>query len=297
METIFIVNPTAGQGKTKNLIEQIQSSGSKMYITNSVGDAENYVRAHCETSEPVRFIACGGDGTFNEVLNGACGKENAEIGIIPIGTGNDFCRNFKGNFYDVSAQLKSPTIKCDAIRYTNNGKSRFCANMFNIGFDCNVADMTANMKKKPFISGSLAYLFSIFVTLIKKNGANAKIEIDGNAVYDGALLLTSVANGKYCGGGIMSNPFAKVSDGKMNVNIICNISRLRLLTLLPRYMKGTHPKIKNIDKIIKTISCEKLVLKPNTDIFRLCCDGEIQNASDTIFEIIPKAFNFVLPCI
>ncbi len=84
--------------------------------------------------------------------------------------------------------------------------------MFNIGFDCNVADMTANMKKKPFISGSLAYLLSIFVMLIKKKGAKLLIELDGEKKYCGPLL-TSLANGSYCGGGIKSNPLVSIKDG------------------------------------------------------------------------------------
>ena len=257
METIFIVNPMAGQGKIEKITQKITSFGAKIYITKSVGDAERFVREICSNKPSVRFISCGGDGTFNEVLNGAIDNENAEIGIVPIGTGNDFCRNFDCDFNDLKAQLSADIVKCDAIRYTTNGVTRYCANMFNIGFDCNVADMTANMKKKPFISGSLAYFISIFAMLIKKKGADLKIEIDDKKVYDGPLLLTSLANGKFCGGGIMSNPDSLLSDGKMSINIIRNVKRLKFITLLPRYMNGTHMSIKNIDKIIhNTVSRE-----------------------------------------
>lgn len=295
METIFIINPMAGQRKIENIKEKLKSLGAKTYITKSVGDAECYVRELCQNSGTVRFIACGGDGTFNEVLNGVYGYENAQIGIVPIGTGNDFCRNFDCDFKNIESLLDAKTVKCDAIRYTTNGVTRYCANMFNIGFDCNVADMTAIMKKKPFISGPLAYFMSIFVMLIKKKAADLKIEIDEKCVYDGPLLLTSLANGKFCGGGIMSNPDALITDGKMSINIIKNIKRLKFLTLLPRYMKGTHMSIKNIDKIIHNQPCEKVVITPNSSSFQICCDGEIQDAGKVEFEIVKDAFNFVIP--
>ena len=295
METIFIINPAAGQGKIENITKKIESIGKKYYITKSVGDAESFVRKTLENGGEFRFIVCGGDGTFNEVLNGAYGKNNIEICIIPTGTGNDFCKNFDGDFFDVESSLYGTKIKCDAIRYTTNGVTRYCANMFNIGFDCNVADMTSHMKKKPFISGSLAYFISILVMLIKKKGADVKIEVDGDVLHDGPLLLTSLANGKFCGGGIMSNPEASVTDGNININIVHNVSRLKFLTLLPHYMKGTHLKLKNVEKIIKTKNCKKVVITPNSDAFRICCDGEIQDASKVEFEIVKDAFNFVVP--
>lgn len=294
METVFIINPAAGQGKIKDIAKRISASAT-IYITKSVGDAESFVRNYCKKNGPARFIVCGGDGTLNEVLNGSFGVEGAEIGVIPTGTGNDFCRNFNGNFTNIDAVLSGTAIKCDAIRYTTNGMSRYCANMFNIGFDCNVADMTTTMKKKPFISGHLAYFISIFAMLIKKKGADLKIEIDGKIVYNGPLLLTSIANGKTCGGGIMSNPDANTSDGKINVNIIRNVSRLKFITLLPFYMKGRHTTVKNIEKIITNVNCEKIVLTPNTEKIKICCDGEILTVGEVVFEIVSDAFYFVIP--
>lgn len=307
MKTVFIINPLAGQGESFFLadpygIEALPNQGNiEIYITRFPGDATEYVREFCRKNGGARFIACGGDGTLNEVLNGVIGFEDAEVGIIPFGTGNDFCRNFKtdGLFEDLMAQVNGETVKCDAIKYTTETDGGtvegYCANMFNIGFDCNVAAMTAEMKKKPFISGSLAYLVSIFVTLIKKKGANLKIEIDGKECHNGRLLLTSVANGCYCGGGIMSNPLASVCDGKININIIKNVSRIKFLTLLPHYMKGTFTKLKNIEKIITGAKCTEIVITPIEGKMKICIDGEITDAGRTKFEICPSVFNFVVP--
>ena len=308
MKTVFVINPMAGQGKnTEKFILNIKETAEKLktdieiYITKAVGDATSFVHNYCEKNGAARFIACGGDGTLGEVVNGAIEFQNAEIGIIPMGTGNDFRRNFNGKseFSDIEAQISGETTKCDVIRYTSvvSGEKRSgcCVNMFNVGFDCNVADLTAKMKQKPFISGSLAYFLSIFAILIKKKGANLEIELDGKKKHAGPLLLTSIANGSFCGGGVKSNPLASVKDGLININIIYNISRLNFLTKLPFYMKGAHIKLRGIEKIIYTTKCKKVVLTPLSGNMRLCIDGEIEDAGRTEFEIVPRAFNFVLP--
>ena len=297
MKTVFVINPKAGTGKeTERLISEAQSS-AEIYITKQAGDATRFVKEYCKTNGPARFIACGGDGTLSEVLNGAIDCADAEIGVLPRGTGNDFCRNFKmaGDFSDINAQLSGKMVKCDVIKYSTVETTGYCLNMFNIGFDCNVADLTASMKKKPFVSGSFAYLLSIFANLIKKKGTNLKIDIDGEEFYSGRLLLTSIANGSYCGGGILSNPLASLHDGLINMNVVYNISRLKFLSLLPHYMKGTHINLTGIEKVIYNTKCKKVVLTPLDGQMKICIDGEIITAEKTEFEILPAAVNFVVP--
>lgn len=308
MQTVFVVNPKAGQGKQSDaLIEKIQQAAQKsgadvqIYTTTAVGDAEHFVRTWCEEKGPARFIACGGDGTLSEVLNGAVLCRDAEIGVMPAGTGNDFCRNFENReaFSDVLAQINGETVRCDAICYrttvSGEEKSGYCINMFNIGFDCNVADLSAEMKKKPFVSGSLAYVLSIFVNLIRKKGADLAVEIDGEVLHTGQLLLTSIANGSYCGGGIKSNPLASVTDGRMSVNVVKNITRMQFIGLLPHYMKGTFLNLPNIGEVILTKACKNVKVTPLSGDFRICCDGEIFSAGETEFTVVPGAFQFVLP--
>ncbi len=305
METVFIVNPKAGKKKNiEKFLDSIKSTALKAninchtYITKDIGDAKRFVKSYCEKNGPARFIACGGDGTLNEVLNGAIDFEESEIGVIPLGTGNDFCRNFSSSdFNNILSQINGKSIKCDAIKYKTCNESvfQYGANMFNIGFDCNVADMTSTIKKKTFFSGPFAYLISVFVILIKKKGANLLIEIDDREVHNGKLLLTSIANGSFCGGGIKSNPLACVNDGIININIVKNISRLNFLTKLPFYMKGTFLKIKGIEKIISSQNCKKITITPLDKNMLLCTDGEISSAEKTIFEVVHNAFNFVIP--
>ena len=134
------------------------------------------------TPEDIKFFVCGGDGSLNEVLNGSFGFPNVAVGVVPVGTGNDFIRNFadKKLFLDLKNQLQGDTRKVDIIKYTYEivkdekkyVKTSYCANMFNMGFDCEAADMMQKMKKIPFVSGHFAYVLGVLVVLIKKMGAN-----------------------------------------------------------------------------------------------------------------------------
>lgn len=314
MKTIFIINPKAGTGKNLDKRkDEITKMAAELgvevgfYITKAVGDAEKFARLVCEETkatnpdEELRLVACGGDGTVNEVLNGIMGYKNAVLGVVPIGTGNDFVRNFPENadFLDISAQLQGYTMKSDVIKYSGviDGKeqTRYCINMFNIGFDCNVADLTQTLKTYPLLSGSVAYLAAIVGMLVKKKGANLKVELDGEVVKNGPLLLTAVANGGFCGGGVNSAPTAAINDGMMDVNVIYDITRTKFLKKFPHYSKGTHMELPDIDDFLLFRQCKEAVITPLDGSMRLCVDGEIVDAGEVKMEMMPLAVNVLVP--
>ena len=314
MKTIFIINPKAGTGKNLDKRkDEITKMAAELgvevgfYITKAVGDAEKFARLVCEETkatnpdEELRLVACGGDGTVNEVLNGIMGYKNAVLGVVPIGTGNDFVRNFPENadFLDISAQLQGYTMKSDVIKYSGviDGKeqTRYCINMFNIGFDCNVADLTQTLKTYPLLSGSVAYLAAIVGMLVKKKGANLKVELDGEVVENGPLLLTAVANGGFCGGGVNSAPTASINDGVMDVNVIYDITRTKFLKKFPHYSKGTHMELPDIDDFLLFRQCREAVITPLDGSMRLCVDGEIVDAGEVKMEMMPLAVNVLVP--
>lgn len=306
MKTIFIINPKAGNKRTKCLIDCIKRTIEKIdadasiYYTKAPRDAFSFVKNYCETFGAARFIACGGDGTLSDVVNACVSTEKAEVGVIPIGTGNDFCRNFPhAPFENIEAQIISDTVPCDIIKYTSyiedEIKTGYAVNMVNIGFDCSVADLTNTIKRASFLSGSFSYFVSILICFINKRGARVKIVADGIEICNENILLNSIANGCYCGGGIKSNPLAFVNDGFLNYNIVKDISRLKFISLLPGYMKGTIVNKKGIENIFSSEKCLKLVVIPKDVGFKIGVDGEIMDAGKTEFEIIHNAINFVLP--
>ena len=169
MRHIFVINPKAGKEKNREKLEaQILAAGEKLnkkveiYETTAAGDGEDFVRRTSAAKDPdekIRFYACGGDGAVNEIFNGAYGFDSVEVGCVPMGTGNDYIRNYgtAEQFRNIEAQLMGEAVESDVIRYVEylNGKAaepRYCANMFNIGFDCNVVDMTAKAKKWPMVN-------------------------------------------------------------------------------------------------------------------------------------------------
>lgn len=308
MDNYFFINPKAGQGKgIDQLAARITAAGqslgmsTKIYITKGVGDGERKARETVEAlaGQPARFYACGGDGTNNEIVNGAVGADNIAVGCIPIGTGNDTVRNFSGDFMDIKAQLLGTTEKIDLIKYSGviDGifQERYCMNMFNIGFDCNVVELTSRLKQKPLIAGSMAYLLAVMGMFVQKKGIELKLVEDGKALVDGEVLLCAIANGSYCGGGMYTSPQASVRDGFFDLNIIKDVPRLTFLRLFPKYQKGTHLQTPGIDEILTIKKCQSLTLTPKEDHFFLCTDGEISAAETVHFEIAPQALALIVP--
>lgn len=311
MKTIFVINPKAGAGKgLDKLKNEINKAAEKLgvevgfYITKAVGDAEKFSRLVCSetpSDEEIRIVACGGDGTVNEVLNGIMGYKNAVLGVLPIGTGNDFVRNFpkSADFMDIESQLQGYLMKSDVIEYkgllAGEEATRYCINMFNIGFDCNVVDLTQKLKTYPLLKGSLAYLAAVGATFVKKKGAKLKVELDGEVVENGPLLLTAVANGGFCGGGVYSAPTASINDGLMDVNVIYDVSRFDFVKKFPHYAKGTHMELPDIGKILLFRQCKKAKITPLDGNMRLCVDGEIIDAGEVTMENLPMAVNVLVP--
>ena len=309
---IFILNPVAGQGKAFSLEDDIIKTGMRLgidveiYKTKEVLDAqvEAVKFAQSATHEsPVRLYACGGDGTVNEILNGIVGYDNVELAIVPTGTGNDFIRNFGtvDDFLNIEGQMLGTAKPVDVIGYKSStdaySLTRYCINMFNIGFDCNVVRDAFALKQKPLIAGSAAYLIGVAKNLIKMKGTNLKLIFEDNQERSGKLLLLAVGNGCYCGGGVKAIPYAKVDDGLMDISIIRRCSRTQFITLFPRYVKGTHLETRLGKAYIKYMKIKKLSIIANDETMYFSTDGEITNTSRLDLEVIPKAINFSVPVI
>ena len=326
MKHFFIINPVAGQGKATQLEDKIwEQAGLRgllatvdqkrgvnapenvdivIYRTKNPGDAERYVRYICrsavEDGECYRFYSCGGDGTLNEVVNGCYGFGFAQIACMPFGTGHDYIRCFPeaGDFNDVSAQMDGEPVDTDLIRSQVEGSDpRYSLNMFNIGLDCNVADLAARMKKVPLVQGHFAYLLSVFANFVRKKGTDLTIECDDGFVYDDKLLLVAIANGVYCGGGVKGIPQAVTDDGLMDVSIVKQASRREFVKLFNKYKKGEHLDDEEALEHFILKKCTKVTVTPRNGEMKLCTDGEISMAGKTTFEIVPKAAIFSVPAV
>lgn len=298
---VFILNPAAGKGEVQSdLQSQIERVCAErgvdyeIYHTGAPGEATDFVRTACEQDPDLqlRFYACGGDGTLSETVNGAYGFSHAAVGVIPVGTGNDFARNFEGKdaFMDIDAQLDGETLVLDLMQY--NGK--LCANMINIGFDCEVVKQVAKIKRSKLIPKGMAYIVGLLITLIRKPGVTASISVDGGAPQKRRMLLTAVANGAWCGGGFHSTPLAHLGDGVLDTLLINNVSRIKFLTLVPLYKSGTfvgHPRAKGVIDYIKCHTVKYFF----DGVQSICVDGEICEVTDLEICAVPDALRLILP--
>ena len=301
----FVLNPMSGKSlkKAKKSVEamtnkirtacQLRKLSYRIYYTTSVGDATEYVRSMINTTQDKqRFICVGGDGTINEIVNSAPESPNAEFGVIPNGSGNDFVRNFTNTnlFSDIDAQIDGEPIKIDLIKCNEH----YCVNMVNIGFDCSVVKEAARLKKFRFISPSLSYICGVITALFKKYGTKMRLVFDDGEVIEQELLLTAIANGKYCGGGFDAAPLALLDDGLMDIAIIKKISRLTFIGLVSSYKKGTYLSNKKAMKHITYKKVDHFKMEVDAPV-PICIDGEIKGAKNIDFSVAKKSLNFVIP--
>lgn len=298
MKNLFVINPVAGKGK-KSLAyidfikKECENKGVKydIYITKSQGDATLYVRNYLLNNEESNVFACGGDGTLCEVVNGAYGFSSAKVGVIPLGSGNDFVRLFdnKENFFSIKRQLQGESEKVDLIKCEN----KFALSQCSVGFDAKVSLKQKSIKQLPFVSGELAFGISALSCLFGSYSDKYEIVIDDDKTLEGEYVLCLAANSKWYGGGFLSAPKAEINDGFIDLVLVKKPKSgiIELLNLLPKYKKGKHPGNRNIE----LLRCKKVVIKAQkqqaVNIDGECCAKEISE-----FNIVPSAIDFIVPC-
>lgn len=279
MDTYFIVNPAAGRGEAMALLPQIRREMKKwgrpykIYLTKGKGDGEAFVRRQAKAHpQGILFFACGGDGTLHEVVNGAAGEKNAMVGLFPLGTGNDFVRNFtpREKFLSLEAQLAGAPLRIDLLRVGN----RHCVNMVNIGFDCDVVAKAAEWKKRPLVHGPMAYFLAAGSMFFRPMGKDMAFRRQGKGWHKGTYLLCTIANGSYCGGAFCSSPYARLDDGKMDAAFVGRVPRREFLRLLPAYRKGTYLEKMAGRKELEYFPCDRLEILTRRPQ-RASLDGEI----------------------
>ena len=299
MKFVYIVNPRAGAADNKAVIEKAisglpEKDQCEIYVTKAVGDAITYVRGRCEgePEETFRFIACGGDGTINEVFNGAAGQKNAEVTCYPCGSGNDFVKVFGAEkFKDIPALLRAPVQKLDLLKVGD----RYADNVVNFGFDTTVAITINKEREKTGHGNKNAYTKGVVTALIKSMKNECTVKADGETLNpDGKALLCTVANGQYVGGSFKCAPRAKTDDGLIEVCLIRPISRLRFVKILGTYTEGKHLDDPKMRDIVVYRQAKKVEVKAPAG-FAYSLDGEIIYESDFAIEIAPGAIDFAVP--
>ena len=296
MKTVFIVNPKAGAGdaeaKIREEIAKLPNSDEcSVYVTKGVGDATRFVEELCGSEHGgLRLIACGGDGTINEVFSGAVGKENVTVSCYPCGSGNDFVKCFGGAeaFSDIARLVDAEAKPLDVLKVGD----RYSFNVTNFGFDTVVA-MTINEERSKTGHGNKnAYTKGVVKALLTGMKNECSVKADGELLNpEGRCLLCTVANGQYVGGSFKCAPRAKTDDGYIEVCLVKCISRLRFVKLLTPYTNGEHLDCGKFDDIIEYRRAKKVEVEA-PEGFAYSLDGEIVSEPRFTIEILPGALSF-----
>ena len=303
MKYCFIVNPKAGKGQSvdsvcadvKRICEE-REVDYDLFVSECIGDTKKQVAKLADEGDEVCFIACGGDGTLCETTLAVMAlpseqRERVSVGVIPMGTGNDFASNFENKqaFFDISAQIDYTPYEIDLVKCND----MYSINMVNVGFDSHVVCQKEKIGRKKWVPRKLAYVISLLITLIKKPGIKAELICDGGEPIHKELLLTTLANGAFCGGGFYSNPLASLTDGQVDVIAVKNVGRIKFLTLVGSYKKGVHIGDK-FKKIVENFKCRTADMYFDREM-PVSIDGEIVNTKEIHISIERAALKFMLP--
>ena len=294
---LAIVNPAAGGGRGAKLLgpalKRLRDAGIEVKVatTRAPGQASDIARdAYGRGTR--HFIAFGGDGTSYEVINGlfpqAIGNEPPTLGLLPLGTGNSFLRDFTDRGLDAATEwlLAGESQPVDVMRMRHRGGELYYINLLSMGFSADVAALRA----RRFSGwGELGYFISIFLTLARFNRRPFPTRVEGQEQFDDRrCLFVTFNNSKFTGGTMMIAPRAKVDDGLVEYVRWGPIGRIGLIRNLPGLYDGTH--IQHALAECKSVQRVEFKLDAPVDVM---VDGEVLSLQCEELSVLPGALNVV----
>ena len=243
----LFVNPAAGRGRATRKFAELQAlleqNGVATLLTesNAPGDLEEIVFSAVEKGGS-QIIVAGGDGSVHEAVNGIMRSAHAAaLGVVPLGTGNDFAKacGIPLNWHDAAALLADRIRSEPTQRFVDIGQmnERYFANGAGIGFDAKVNHIAKSIH---WPIGDLVYLVAVFRAMWD-GVITPELEIrTADHCHSGPLTLANISNGAWVGGIFHIAPMAKNDDGELDLICAAPVSRLRILALLPALMQGSH---------------------------------------------------------
>lgn len=289
---IFIINPTAGNGRAKKIHKKLlhdsihRELNPRYYFTKYSGHAEvivNQISAEIDGHTVKGIVVIGGDGTLHEVVNGL-NLRHLPISFIPAGSGNDFARGMKLS--------KTPEATLKAIK--NNGRTvdywlgefvtgglqkRRFINCIGFGFDAVVAASANKSRYKKlfnhFFLGSVIYILSLLKQLLFYKPISITVTLDGKEKNFSRCLFFIVNNHPYIGGGMKINPHAVNNADTYSIIVVDSISKWKVLALFGTVFSGRHLRFKGVS----TFKARDIILKSSTkQPVPMQVDGETSSA-------------------
>ncbi|MBA3569002.1 MAG: diacylglycerol kinase family lipid kinase [Pyrinomonadaceae bacterium] len=311
---LVIVNPESAGGATRDAWPGIASDLSSHFgafscaFTGKAGEG-NELAAEAARKDTKLIIACGGDGTISEVANGilASGKD-AELGIVPSGTGGDFRKTIgiPARSRDAARILRDGvTRKIDVGRVTfttmdGEHDTRYFLGVASFGMSADVIERVKKgntewlpAKASNWLSGRLSFGVSMLQTAMQSPATRVVVQLDDAHEKHLTVANLCIANARYFGGGMKIAPEAKLTDGKFDVITIGDLGALKILTNAPRLYLGAHMGMQEVGHALAT----KIVARPAVEDAEVSLevDGELPGRLPATFQIVPLALRMRCP--
>ena len=295
MKHLFIINPAAGsRNRTDAYSERIHSLCRQrglcyeVRVSTAPGECTRIAKEAAQTGEELRIYACGGDGTLNEVVQGAAGHDNVAVTVYSGGSGNDFAKLFDDPkaFFELERLLDAEEAVFDLIRCNDD----IALNICSVGLDARIGTDVSRYKRLPLLSGFRAYAASTVVNVIKGVAEHYVVEINGRRI-DGKHTMICVCNGRYYGGGFNPVPEADPSDGLLDVLLVKKVSRLQVAGVVGKYKAGQYKQLPKLVRYFKTKSV-KIICDKETPIN---LDGEMRLGKEILMEVAQEKIRFFYP--
>lgn len=251
---VVVVNGAAGGGRCRSRFDRAYAELAELglpmevHFTEGPGHARELAREHWAQGAR-RFLSVGGDGTLFEVLDGllaVCGEERPVLGVLPLGTGNSFLRDFgiADEREALLALARGRRRPCDAIALRHQRGTHHFVNLFAVGFAAEAGELT-NRRFKPL--GAAGYALAVAATVARLGYQVDPVRVDGGTLDVGPRTFLAVCNSRFTGGKMMMAPRARPDDGLLDVVRCGPMRRGELLTAFPRIFRGTHLELPQID--------------------------------------------------
>ncbi len=248
-----VLNPAADRGRATEkevaIARGLKAHGVSFEIfrTEAPGHATELARKALEEGFSI-VAAAGGDGTVNEVAQALVNTE-AALGVIPIGSGNDFVKavgipKALPQALEVLCRGRVKEVDVGVVE-TEGGARRYFFNCFGAGIDGQIA---LDYKRMRYLRGELGYLWAAVLEVIRFRGVRARVEAEGFS-YEGKVALLPLQNGPFAGGGFHVAPGASPDDGLLDMVIVDDRSIPRRFPLLKRFRDGTYFRLPGIKRL------------------------------------------------
>ena len=294
-KVLIIYNPVSGTKSNKAMISQLLN----YYKLNNINyfllktEYKNHAKEFCANNSLAEYddlIVCGGDGTFNEVINGVVINKNKKIprlGFLPGGTGNSFMHDLNAvePSKAINKIIKNNSDTLDILKLTYNNKTIYSFNIVGWGLVTDILILAEKMRFLKSIRYNVASLFYILTAKVKK----IKFIIDNNKIYNEKYLFILICNTIHTGKGMKAAPKAKFNDGQLDiVSVKSQISFFQLIKLFTKIFTGKHIHSPLVDYInAQTIN----LIPENNEVLNV--DGDARGGTPVKIKILKNKLSII----